>query len=154
MSTAEPDAEMSNAELADVFRECAHVLLYQGTSWFKVRAYLGAAALLESREEPVASMSDAALKALPGVGKAIFSKIREYQERRTFNLLERVRQVPAATRQMLAAGLQPSAVRALEEVLEIRSLDALQRAHDASLLDLQRLSKRHRTNVREFLGER
>ena len=152
MSNSDKEFSVSNAELAAVFRECANVLLYQGESWFKVRAYLGAADLLEDRQEPVVNLSDSEMKALPGVGKAVFSKIREYQERRTFNLLDRVRQVPETTRELLAAGLQPSAVRALEEVLEIRSLEALKSAHEASLLDLRQLPKRQRTAVIEFLG--
>lgn len=152
MNDSGADSSVSNAELAAVFRECAHVMLYQGASWFKVRAYLGAAELLDGAAEPVVNLSDVELKALSGVGKAVFSKIREYQQTRTFNLLARVRQVPEPTRRMLAAGLPPAAVRALEGELEIRSLEALQSAHDASALALERLPKRHRAAVRAFLG--
>ena len=70
--------------------------------------------MLEARSQPVVALTDTELKALQGVGKAIFSKIREYEQRGSFNLLERVRSVPEGLRALLRQGLPPAAVRALE----------------------------------------
>lgn len=145
-------AAVSNDELAQIFREVGSVLQYQGESWHKVRSYLGFADLLDTLDAPVAEMSDAALKALPGVGRAIFSKTREYQSTGRFNLLDRVRTVPDSIRAMLAAGLAPAAVRALEQELSITSLDALRDAHAAGTLELAKLPTRQRNIVRDFLG--
>lgn len=145
-------ASVSNKELAQIFQEVGNVLQYQGESWHKVRSYLGFVELLGTLDRPVSQMSDAELKALPGVGKAIFSKTREYQSTGRFNLLDRVRTVPASIRQMLAAGLAPAAVRALEQGLSITSLDALRAAHADGTLALDQLPTRQRNAVRDFLS--
>lgn len=144
---------VSNEELAAMYREVGNVLQYQGEGWYKVRSYLTFADALGDIDRPVAEMSDAEFKALPGVGKAIFSKTRDYQARGTFNLLDRVRTVPASIRAMLAAGLAPAAVRALEQELSITSLDALRAAHAGGSLDLSALPTRQRNTVRDFLQQ-
>jgi DNA polymerase/3'-5' exonuclease PolX len=143
---------VDNAELAAVFREVGFVLQYQGEGWYKVRSYLTFADLLDELEGTATAMTDAELKALPGVGKAIFSKTRDYQTRGTFNLLDRVRTVPASIRAMLAAGLPPAAVRALEEECSITSLDALRAAHTDGSLLLGSIPARQRGAVRDFLA--
>lgn len=142
---------VSNQELAVVFRECGQVLQYQGESWFKVRSYLQVADMLEARSQPVVALTDTELKALQGVGKAIFSKIREYEQRRSFNLLERVRSVPEGLRALLCQGLPPAAVRALEAE-GITSPAALLTAHGQGN-DFAAIPARHRTAIRGFLEQ-
>src|SRR5687768_8376370 len=99
-----------NAELAAVFEEVGNVLQYQGETWFKVRSYLEFAQMLRGMDTPIDSLDAAGLDALPGVGAAISSKVRDYLSKGTFNLLDRVRTVDPGVRELLAAGLPPAAV--------------------------------------------
>jgi len=142
-----------NAELAGIFREIAFVLQYQGDAWFKVRSYLSWADTLEAMDRPIEDFSAAELRAQPGVGKAIFEKTRDYLEKGTFNLLERVRKVGEDIRTMLTAGIPPAAVRQLETELSITSLDALRAAVKADPSALSALKTRQRNEVRAFLDQ-
>jgi DNA polymerase/3'-5' exonuclease PolX len=141
---------VGNQELADVFRECAQILQYQGKGWFTVRAYLTAADVLVTHPDPVVALSDDQLRALPGVGKAIFTKIRAYQASGTFNLLDRVRQVPEGIRALLMQGLSPAAMRALE-AQGITTAASLRAAH-AQPGGLSALSSQHRRAVHAFVS--
>ena len=97
-------------------------------------------------------MTEAELEALPGVGRIIREKTRLYFDNGTFNLLNRIREVDAGIRGLLVAGLAPSAVRVLEEKLDIKSLDALLAAHRAGSLDLSGLSTRQRNAINRFIA--
>ncbi|MEL6349381.1 MAG: hypothetical protein AAFV53_40135 [Myxococcota bacterium] len=141
-----------NDELAAVFREVAAVLQYQGERWFKVRSYVQWADQLETLDRPVTQLSDAELHALPGVGKAIFSKTREYVADKRFNLLDRVRTVDAGIRGLLTAGLAPGAVKKLEDELGITSLETLRQKHADQTLDLSKIPTRQRNEIRAFLN--
>lgn len=145
--------ESINQELAAVFREVAAVLLYQGEGWYKVRSYIQWAERLDTLERPIDQLSDSELKAIPGVGKAIFTKTRAYLSAHTFNLLDRVRQVDAQIRAMLVAGVPPAAVKHLEETANITTLPALMTAHHAGTLDLRALPTRQRNALLAFLDQ-
>ena len=142
---------VSNAELAAVFREVGAVLQYQGESWHKIRAYLAWADTLDTLDRPAVDLSDAELQAMPGVGKAIFSKTRDYAAKGTFNLLDRVRLVSPEIRALLAAGLSPGAMRALEDTLGITDQATLLAAHRAGTLETAKIPARQRNELLAFL---
>ena len=141
-----------NAELAAVFHEIAVVMQYQGENRYKIKAYADFVVTLGELDRPVEDMTEAELEALPGVGRIIREKTRLYFDNGTFNLLNRVREVDAGVRGLLVAGLAPSAVRALEEKLGIKSLDALLAAHRAETLSLSGLTTRQRNAISRFIA--
>jgi DNA polymerase (family 10) len=72
---------MDNAAVARLFEEIAEILELKGENVFKIRAYEKAARIIEGLPEPVESyIRRGDLEAIPGIGKGISEKIREYFE--------------------------------------------------------------------------
>ncbi len=69
-----------NEELAAIFEDMAHLLEKKGDLIFKIRAYRRAVEIITDFPHPLDSPSQqgADLKKVPGIGKAISGKIREY----------------------------------------------------------------------------
>ena len=142
-----------NKELAGIFQEIAAVMQYQGESWFKIKAYIDFASTLTGLKRAVEDMTATELEALPGVGRIIREKTHRYFESGTFPLLERIHQVDPGIRDMLAAGLMPSAVRALEQKASITSTEALRTASRDGTLSLTGIPTRQRNAIKAFLAD-
>src|SRR5829696_7208986 len=67
-----------NEELARLFSEMAELLTLTGETGFRVRAYDRGARALSGHGADLSSLSERELAAIPGVGKAIAAKVREY----------------------------------------------------------------------------
>jgi len=121
-----------NSEIADAFEKLADLLEIENANLFRVRAYRNAAQTIRghtrSMAELVAEGED--LSELPGIGKDLAAKIRTLVKTGELPALKQAEaRTPGALRIMLKIdGLGPKRVRALHQVLKIRSLRDLERA--------------------------
>src|SRR4029453_5478096 len=101
-----------NEELARLFSEMAELLELTGETGFRVRDYDRGARALSGYGADLSGLSERELAAIPGVGKAIAAKVREYLDTGRVAKLEELRaQVPPGLR-----ALDPPGVRALVRV--------------------------------------
>ncbi len=125
---------MENVEIARVFNEVADLLEIQGANVFRVRAYRNAARLVETLPGSAAALlrerGEAALVALPGIGKDLAGKIREIVETGKLGLLEELKQqLPEGlVRLMHLPGVGPKRAKLVYDTLGIATLDELERA--------------------------
>ncbi len=68
---------MDNRAVAQVLGEVADLLELKGENAFKIRAYRNAADIVATSADAVAKLDEAALRALPGIGKDLAGRIRE-----------------------------------------------------------------------------
>src|ERR671934_19247 len=99
-----------NDELARLFQEMAELLELKGETGFRVRAYDRGARALSGYGADLATLSERELAAIPGVGKAIAAKVREYLD--TGEVAGSLRRMKAAVHDvdLLAASGDPAAV--------------------------------------------
>ncbi len=121
-----------NADIAQVFEEVADLLELDQANPFRVRAYRNAARTLRSMGNDVATMLQHKqdLAELPGIGKDLAGKIREFAETGHFALLDELhRSTPAVATELLKLpGLGPKRAKALYQDLGIQTLEQLHRA--------------------------
>jgi DNA polymerase (family 10) len=107
---------VNNASLARLFDELADLLEVAGENPFKTRAYRAFSQTARERTEPLAVLaSRGELERLPGVGRAIATKVDHALHTGGFPALDRARAaVPEAVRRLLEVeGLGPRLVRVL-----------------------------------------
>ncbi len=68
---------MDNLGIARVFTDIGDLLEIKNANPFKVRAYRNAADIVGHMAERIADLTDAEVRALPGIGKDLSAKIRE-----------------------------------------------------------------------------
>ncbi|TAM55718.1 MAG: DNA polymerase/3'-5' exonuclease PolX [Paraburkholderia sp.] len=123
---------LHNAEIASIFLEIADLLEIQGQNPFRIRAYRNAARSVGEFGTSVAAMieQNEDLKAIPGIGDDLASKMREIAASGKCDLLERLHhEMPAAITELLQVqGLGPKRVRAIHDALHVQTIDALYRA--------------------------
>ena len=103
----------------------------QGESGFKVVAYRRAARSIESMKEDLEEVSRRGeLESIPGVGKAIASKIVEFLETGKIETHDRLfRETPPGMAELLEiSGLGPKTISMLHQKLGISSVEELERA--------------------------
>ncbi len=85
---------MTNDEIARRFERLALLMEIRGEDKFRVRSYRNAAEVIETWPRPLSEVAREggakALQELPGVGKAISSKVVELLERGTFEAYEKL----------------------------------------------------------------
>jgi DNA polymerase (family X) len=121
-----------NAEIAKAFEEMAILLELDEDNPFRVRAYRNAARTLSGLGTEVATMLKRKedLAELPGIGKDLAEKIRDYVETGHLPALDALhRSTPAiATELLKLPGLGPKRAKALYHDLGIHTLRQLHRA--------------------------
>jgi DNA polymerase (family X) len=143
-----------NEELARLFAEMAELLLLQGETGFRVRAYERGARALSGYGADLTGLSERDLAAIPGVGKAIAAKVREYLETGRVAKLEELRaEVPAGLRALLRVpGLGPRKARQVHEALGVGSPEELAAAVAAGrVAGLPGMGQRTEANLRRAL---
>src|SRR6266700_3570338 len=143
-----------NEELAAVFREFTELLELRGETGFRVRAYDRAARAMSGYDRDLASLSEAELAALPGVGKAIAAKAREYLEHGHVRELEELRaEVPEGLRVLRTVpGVGPRKARLIHERLGVASIEELTQAVAAGkIAGLPGMGARTEQNLRRAL---
>jgi len=71
---------MENLAIARIFSEIADLLEIKSENPFKIRAYRNASETIAHATEKLADLTDEQLRAIPGIGKELASKIREIAE--------------------------------------------------------------------------
>ncbi len=123
-----------NETIADMFDTIADVLELQGDIPYRIRAYRNAARTIRDLDRNVADVAaEGKLEELPGIGKDLAEKIREFlRTGRMAKYEEVVSQVPPGLIELLhIPGLGPKRVRLLHEHLGITDLEDLRHALDA-----------------------
>lgn len=129
----------ANDAVAEALAEYADLLAITGGDPYRVRTYEKAARSVAGYHLDVATLDDAGLRAIPGVGVSIAAKIRQILDRGSFDELdERRSHVPAGVRSLLGVpGLGPKRAVRLHDELGISSvaelLDALHHHRLAAL---------------------
>src|ERR687892_2421853 len=121
---------MENLAIARIFAEIADLLEIKSENPFKIRAYRNASETIAHATEKLAYLNEEQLRAIPGIGRDLASKIREIAEtgeaRYHQELLE---QFPPTMLDLLhLQGVGPKTVALLYTELSIRTLDDLERA--------------------------
>ncbi|MDG0022999.1 DNA polymerase/3'-5' exonuclease PolX [Trinickia sp. Y13] len=123
---------LHNADIASIFLEIADLLEIQGQNPFRIRAYRNAARSVGEFGKSVAEMieQNEDLKAIPGIGDDLESKMREIAASGKCDLLEQLHhEMPAAITELLQVqGLGPKRVRSIHDALHVQTIDALYRA--------------------------
>lgn len=120
---------MKNSEIAKLFYEMADLLEIKGENVFRVRAYQRAAQNLESLAEDVAGVAERGeLTKIPGIGKDLAAKIKEFLSGGTIADLEAMRkEVPPGLLTLLGIrGLGPKTARLLYDRLGVESVESLE----------------------------
>jgi DNA polymerase (family 10) len=130
-----------NNDIIAIFAELADLLEIRGENPFKIRAYRNAIRTIESLERPLSRMvvEGEDLSELKGIGKDLAMKIVEIVRTGSLEKLDLLREeMPPHLIDLLAiAGLGPKRIRALHELLQIKSLEDLrQAATDGKIRDL------------------
>src|SRR5919204_4954266 len=120
----------ANDDVAGLFRELGELLELTGETGFRIRAYDRAARALSGHGADVTKLSEKELAAIPGVGKAIAAKVREYVGTGHVRALDKLRaEVPEGLRALVRVpGLGPRKARVLYEELGVGDLGALTEA--------------------------
>jgi len=121
---------MKNQEVAKILYEIADLLEIEGVE-FKPRAYRRAAQNIESLSVDIEDLyKKGRLDKIPGVGKSIAEKIKEYLETGKVRKLEELRRkIPVDIESLSAVeGLGPRMIKTLYEKLGIRNLEDLEKA--------------------------
>jgi DNA polymerase (family 10) len=142
----------SNDDVARVLTEFADLLAIVADDPFKPRAYEKAARAIGGFPDELRDLDDAAIRAIPNVGKSIAEKVRSVLETGTFPELEELRaQVPPGVRAMTAIpGFGPKKAMVVYRELGIDGLDQLVvAARDGRLRGLKGFSAKTEENVLE-----
>lgn len=122
-------AHDANNTIANIFLSMAALLREQGENPYRVRAYTRAADTLARLESPIADIARAGdLRTLPGIGKDLAEKIREYLDTGAIQAYEQLKTpLPPAIRQWARLpGLSDPIVHDVYYRLGIRTLDDLE----------------------------
>ncbi len=136
---------MKNQEIAKILYEIADLLEIEGVE-FKPRAYRKAAQNIESLSVDIEELyKKGQLEKIPGVGKSIAEKIKEYLETGKVKKLEELREkIPVDIESLSAVeGLGPKMIKVLYEKLGVKNLD-----------DLERVAKQRRIRRLKGFGEK
>ena len=118
---------MDNGSIAQVLGEIADLLEIKGENAFKIRAYRSAADTIATTGDAVARMSDAQLRAIPGIGKDLAARVRELVDTGDSvyhrGLLEEF--PPTMLDLLRLQGVGPKTVARLHATLGVTSLDEL-----------------------------
>jgi DNA polymerase (family 10) len=133
---------MTNEEIAQRFERLATLMEIRGEDRYRVRSYRNAAEVIETWSTPVEQIAREegikGLQTLPGVGKAISSKIVELLERGTFEAYEElIAETPESVLDLLdVSGIGLKTAATLYQQFKISSLEDLSKFVAGGGLDL------------------
>ena len=121
---------MDNAAIAHILGEIADLLEIKGDNPFKIRAYRNVADIASNHPHELATLDEAALREIPGIGKDLAGKIREISTtgESQFHRDLLAEFPPSILEMMRLQGVGPKTVAMLHRELGVQTLDDLQRA--------------------------
>ncbi|MHB8909967.1 MAG: DNA polymerase/3'-5' exonuclease PolX [Syntrophales bacterium] len=141
---------MNNRQIAKIFEDIADILDLKGENVFRIRAYRRAAQNIDGLARDVAALSDEELEAIPGIGKDLTAKIREFLATGKVAKHETLKkEVPAGVLEMLRVpGLGPKTAKLLHEHLQVTGVDELEALTRAGkLAGLPGIQKKTEENI-------
>ena len=148
---------MENLAIARVFSEIADLLEIKSENPFKIRAYRNASETIAHATEKLASLTDDQLRAIPGIGKDLASKIREIADTGEARYhKELLQQFPPTMLDLLRLqGVGPKTVALLYTQLGITTIEALEAAcGDGRLRGLKGLGPKKEQLILRACAER
>ena len=148
---------MDNQNIARIFEEISDLLEIKGVNPFKIRAYRNAAEALGSIPERLSDMDDNSLRAIPGIGKDLATRIRELSDTGTSTYhTELLQEYPASLLELLKLqGLGPKTVGLLHSSLGIKTIEELESAGQAGRLgELRGLGPKKQELILQAIDER
>src|SRR5216683_6032061 len=124
---------MDNESIARRFFRLAALMDVRGDDPFRLRSYRNAAEAIETWPTPLSKIAEnegiAGLQAIPGVGKAIATKIIELLDRGTFDAWERIiAETPETVLDLLEIpGIGPKTAATLHQKFKVSSRDDLKK---------------------------
>ena len=140
---------VSNDEIAEVFENMAVLLEMKGDTVFKIRAYQRAARTISQLSfalEP-AVQEGVDLRKIPGIGKAISDKTREYLETGRVDAYDRLlAELPDGILTLLTIpGIGTKTAMLISQELGVSTVEGIEKAiYDGRLAALPRLGATHR----------
>src|SRR5215203_6278701 len=121
---------MDNLAIARIFAEIADLLEIKNENPFKIRAYRNASDTIAHATETLAHLTEEQLRAIPGIGKELASKIREIAETGDARYHEElIAQFPPTMLDLLRLqGVGPKTVALLYSELGVTTVEALEAA--------------------------
>ena len=141
---------MENQQIAKIFEEIGELLELKGENVFRVRAYHRAAQNIDGLSKDVAALSEEELEAIPGIGKDLAAKIREYAATGKVAKHEALKEeFPAGVLDLLRVpGLGPKTVKMLYQERNITGVDELEAlARAGKLAGLPGIQKKTEENI-------
>lgn len=148
---------MKNQEIAELFSKIADALSLQDKNKFKIRAYRRAARAIKDLPEDIEKIyKEESLTDIPGVGKGIANKIKEYLETGKMTKYQKViEEVPESLLSLLnIRELGPSTLRLLYKELGVENLNDLKKViEDGSFSKLEGLGEKTAEKVKKNIGD-
>ncbi|MGD2072928.1 MAG: DNA polymerase/3'-5' exonuclease PolX, partial [Candidatus Thorarchaeota archaeon] len=122
---------IKNKEVARALKEIALLLEVEGKDKYKPRAYLRAVRSITALGEDIEDIAERGeLIEIPGVGKAISTKIESFLETGTIKLLEKLRkQIPVKVMELESIpSVGPKTIKLVYDQLKVTDLDSLETA--------------------------
>jgi DNA polymerase (family X) len=121
---------MENVAIARIFAEIADLLEIKSENPFKIRAYRNASETITHATERLASLDEAKLRAIPGIGKDLAAKIKEIADTGDASYhRELLQQFPPTILDLLnLQGVGPKTVAQLYTELGIKTIEELELA--------------------------
>jgi DNA polymerase (family 10) len=118
---------MKNQRIAALFNQIADMLELKGENVFRIRAYRRAAQNVDGLSKDVSALTREELEAIPGIGKDLADKIREFLETGQVAKHEELkREIRGGVLELLRIpGLGPKKAKLFFDRLKIKSLDGL-----------------------------
>jgi DNA polymerase (family 10) len=141
---------MKNQQIATIFKEIAELLELKGGNSFRIRAYRRAAQNLDGLAQDVAMLTADELMDIPGIGKDLAGKVREYVETGAIAKHEELKKdIPAGVLELLRVpGLGPKKAKLFYDRLKITSAEALKAAiTEGRLAGLSGIQKKTEENI-------
>ncbi len=143
---------MNNKDIARKFNLLAKLMELNGENSFKIRSYSSAYNSLRKFPDPLSQMSEEEIAALPGIGKAIQSKIMELVSTGEMAMLQEYLDLtpPGIVEMLMIKGLGPKKVDKLWKELEIESPgELLYACNENRLVDLKGFGQKTQASIKE-----
>ncbi len=141
---------MNNRQIAKIFEDIADILDLKGENVFRIRAYRRAAQNIDGLTRDIATLSEEELDAIPGIGKDLTAKIREFLATGKVAKHEALKkEIPEGVLEMLRVpGLGPKTAKLLYDHLQVTGVDELETLTRAGkLAGLPGIQKKTEENI-------
>ncbi|MDP2939030.1 MAG: DNA polymerase/3'-5' exonuclease PolX [Candidatus Omnitrophota bacterium] len=142
---------MKNIEIATIFRKIANILEIKADNPFRIRAYERAAQNLEGLTEDLETITqENRLQQIPGIGKDLESKIKEFLQTGKIKFYEDLQKtIPLGLLEILnIPSVGPKTAKLLYENLKIKNIEDLEKkAKTGKLIGLPNIQQKTVENI-------